>query len=137
MKRFEADNPRLKGLDRRTVLGAPYFRKGARPPKFEVNGRGVDIEPAHVEIILPREQDVAGNGQVDETEYQNLYLRFFRDLPEGDRLRILVELDAVPGEIAGGFNHETEGRLFRSVVRGNRFDELSDKIETALARRKQ
>lgn len=137
MKRFEADDPRLNGLDRRTILGAPYFRKGARPPKLEVNGGAVDIEPAHVEIILPQEQDVTVSGHVDETEYQNLHLRFFRDLAAGDRLRILVELDAVPGEIACGFNHETEGRLFRSMVRGNRFDALREKIETALARREQ
>ncbi|MFM0089303.1 metallophosphoesterase [Paraburkholderia sediminicola] len=137
MKRFEADDVRLNGRDRRTVLGAPSFRKAPRPPKLEVIEGVTDTEQPHVEIILSQEQDVTAHEQVDESEYQNLYLRFFRDLPEGDRLRILVELDAVPGEIAGGFNHETEGRLFRTVARGNRIDELREKVETALARREQ
>jgi hypothetical protein len=137
MKRFEADDVRLGKRERRIVLGAPNFRRAPRPCKPEVVEKVADTEPAHVEIILPREEDVTSNGQVSETEYQNLYLRFFRDLAEGDRLRILVELDAVPGEIVGRFNHETEGRLFRSVVRANRFQELRDKVETALARREQ
>lgn len=135
MKRFEADDIQLGGRDRRIVLGSPNFRRAPAPPKPEVIRDVPHTEPAHVEIILPKEEDVTSNGQADETEYQNLHLRFFRDLAEGDRLRILVELDAVPREFGGNFNHETESKLFRSIVRANRFNELHDKIENALTRR--
>lgn len=137
MKRFEAGNEALGECGRRTVLGSPNFRKVPRPSTPDVVENDNYAELAPVEIIVPAEESVAANGHVDETEYQNLYLRFFRDLAEGDRLRILVELDAVPSEIAGGFNHETESRLFRNVVRANRFDDLRGKVSDALAEAKQ
>lgn len=135
MKRFEADDARLNGCDRRNLLGSPNFRKAPRPTKIEIVENIVNAEPASVEIIVPREEYVIDNRQIDETEYQNLFLRFFRDLSEGDRLRILVELNAVPSNIAGSFNHETESRLFRSVARTSRFDELREKIKDALVER--
>ena len=79
---------------------------------------------------------MAGNSRVDETEYQNLHLRFFRDLTEGERLRILVELDAVPNENMDHFTHETESKLFRNIAKMNRFDQLREKVEEALTKRK-
>jgi predicted phosphodiesterase len=135
MKRFEADDVRLAGRDRCFVLGSPNFRKAPIPSKPVVAESGAGTEPATVEIVVSEEESVTADGQVDETEYQNLYLRFFRDLAEGERLRILVELDAVPAEIAGGFNHDTESRLFRSVIRANRFGQLREKVESALSKR--
>lgn len=137
MKRFEDDTIRLGNRDQRIVLGAPNFRRAPKPFRQGLTDRSGSATVAQVEIISTKEEDVTCNGQVDETEYQNLYLRFFRDLAEGERLRILVELNAVPGEITGGFNHEMESKLFRSAVRANRFDELRNKVETALARRQQ
>ncbi len=137
LKRFEADIVRLGGRDSRTVLGAPNFRLGPKPPEQQFFKTFVDTAQAHVEIILPTEEGVIANIQVDESEYQNLHLRFFRDLDEGDRLHILIGLNAVPDVIRGGFNHETESRLLRNVVRANRISELRDKIENALAKREQ
>lgn len=136
MKCFEAADEGQGDRHRRTILGSPNFRRAARPPKQEIVDKNSDTEPARVEIILPAE-DVASNKHVDETEYQNLHLRFFRDITNGERLRILVELGAVPADFLGGFNHETEGKLFRSVVRTNRFDELRAKVERVLAEREQ
>ncbi|BCG86890.1 hypothetical protein MesoLj113c_30000 [Mesorhizobium sp. 113-3-9] len=137
MKRFEADDVRLRGRDSRIVLGSPNFRRAPRPKMLEPDVLDAHAQTAMVEIIVPKEEDVAADAQVDEAEYQNLYLRFFRDLTEGERLRILVELDAISGDIAGGFNHEIESRLFRSVVRANRFHDLRRKVDEALIKRER
>lgn len=137
MKRFEADDVRLGGRGPRIVLGSPNFRRAPRPKTQDPATFAADAEPAMVEIIVPKGEEVTADTNVDETKYQNLHLHFFRDLTEGDRLRILVELDAVSGDIAGGFNHEMESRLFKSVVRGNRFDDLRRKVEDTLAKREK
>ena len=136
MKRFEADELRLNGLSQRTALGSPNFHKAPRAKKSEVVDNAATHEPAPVEIIVPQGENAAVDGHVNEAEYQSVYLRFFRDLSEGDRLVILAELNAVPGDIAGNFNHELESRLFRNVVRKGHFDELRSKVESALATRK-
>jgi len=136
MKRFESDDMRLGGHGQRTVLGSPNFLKATRPSIGTRVKTGQDMEPAPVEIILPPEEEMAGNSRVDETEYQNLHLRFFRDLTEGERLRILVELDAVPNENMDHFTHETESKLFRNIAKMNRFDQLREKVEEALTKRK-
>ena len=135
MKRFEADVVRLGGRSHRTVLGSPNFRRAPKPQVFDVLAAEAAPEPAPVEIMMPPEEDVAAHSEVSDTDYQNLYLRFFRDLADGDRLRILVELGAVPREIRGAFNHETESKLFRTVVRAKRFEELRAKVEDAFAQR--
>lgn len=134
MKRFEADDGRLKGRDRRIVLGSPNFRKSPLPDVAPTED-WIHDQPAPVEIIISEEDDVNADASVDEAEYQNLHMRFFRDLGEGERLRILVELDVVPAEIAGGFKHETEARLLRSAVRARKYDKLRALVEEALARR--
>lgn len=136
LKYFEADDKRQGESHPRTILGSPNFRRAAKPLKQEIAEKNCDAEPIRVEIILP-EEEAPINKQVDEIEYQNLYLRFFRDIDNGDRLRILVELDAIPADFVGSFNHETEGKLFRSVVRANRFEELQAKVESVLAEHKQ
>ena len=136
MKRFEADDARLGTQDQRIVLGSPYFCQAPRPAPTQT-GEPTAPEAALVEIIVPQEEAVTTGGQVDETEYQNLYMRFFRDLAEGDRLRILVALGAVPAGMTARFNHETESKLLRSIVRVGRFDDLKAKVEEALANRPQ
>lgn len=136
MKRFEADDARLGKQDRRIVLGSPYFCQAPRPP-VAPTGESVAQEAALVEIIVPQEEAVTADGQVNEAEYQNLYMRFFRDLAEGDRLRILVALGAVPAGMTSRFNHETESKLLGGIVRAGRFDDLKAKVEEALANRHQ
>ncbi len=134
MKRFEADDARLGGRAKRIVLGSPNFRKAPLPEPARAEDL-IDRDPAVVEIIVGEGDDVNADRQFDETEYQNLHMRFFRDLGEGERLRILVELDVVPADVAGGFKHETEARLLRSTVGARKYDRLRSLVEEALARR--
>ncbi|MFZ4877193.1 metallophosphoesterase [Janthinobacterium sp. Mn2066] len=131
MKRFECDDKRLGGKDSRIVLGSPNFLMA---PKPAVPFASVPIDSSRVEIIQPPKK-VTVVGKVDESAYQNIYLRFFRDLAEGERLRIFFELNALPSEISGRLNHEMEGKFLRSIVDANRFEELQEKVEYALERR--
>lgn len=131
MKRFESDDKRLGGKNSRIVLGSPNFLTAPMPA---VPFTAMPLDSSRVEIIQLPDQ-VNAVGKVDETAYQNLYLRFFRDLAEGERLRIFFELNALPGEISGRLNHEMEGKFLRSIVDANRFEELQEKVEYALAKR--
>jgi hypothetical protein len=132
MKRFEPDEGRLNGRDPRFVLGSPYFRQAQLPEK----NAGILPSPAQspeVEIVVSQEEAaLSGDIEIDEGEYQTLYLRFFRDLAEGDRVRILVELGAIPVGLSAHFNHETESRLLRSIVKNGRFDDLKTTVSNAL-----
>ena len=132
MKRFEADEGRLGGRDARFVLGSPYFRQGETPEKRAGTLHSPPQSP-EVKIIASREEVVlAADIKIDEGEYQNLYLHFFRDLAEGDRLRILVDLGAIPAGLNANFNHETESRLLRNIVKSGRFDDLKKTVNDAL-----
>ena len=133
LKRFEADDGRLGDYAGRNVLGSPNFRRGNKV-HAEV-APAAQGENAEVEIVVPEEDNVTLGGNVSDTEFQNLHLRFFRDLGAGDRLRILVELDAVPPGMRGNFTHDIESRLLRNVAKGERFAELKEKVIAALAKR--
>lgn len=136
MKRFEGTDVLLAETNQRTVLGSPNFRRAARPSSLAVE-KFSKTAPAHVEIILPKEESVILGSEVDNSEYQNLYLRFFRDLSELERLNIFISLNVIPGEFSGGLKHEMEGKLFMSVVRADRFAQLRDSVEKELDNREQ
>lgn len=135
MKRFESDDSRLCGQERRTVLGSPHFRRAPRPATPKPVEDTSAAEPAAVEIISTTPEEMNATPNLNDAQYQNLYLQFFRDLTEGERIRILVELDAIPGNLPSGLNHEMESRLFQSAVRSDRLADLREKIGDALAKR--
>jgi hypothetical protein len=64
-------------------------------------------------------------------------LRFFRDLPEVLRRRILVELEAIPSDLTDRLDHTIEQRLFAKLVAQGRLDKLSAAIDAAVLEQKQ
>lgn len=113
---FEADDKRLGGKKPRYKLRCPNFKLASRPPKFEeaaaktegevpeqVAEPIVELVPAEIE-----EGEVADMPPAIEG-YGPIELRFFRDLLEGERLRILIALDAVP--------HDSDDRMTRGLQR--------------------
>lgn len=129
MKRFELDRPFLEGRQERNVLGSPYFRRGAQlaPPALGA----VDDPPQAQAVANP----VTGSKEVDlaMTDHVRLIrLRFFRDLPEDCRRRILVELDAIPADLTDRLDHTIEQRFFARLVAQGRMDELAAAIDAAI-----
>lgn len=134
MKRFERDVLFLEGRSERHVLGSPNFRRGARPV---ASLQGMMEEP-------PQAQPVAnpstGSKEVDlsmSEEVRLIRLRFFRDLPEERRRRILVELEAIPADLTDRLDHTIEQRFFAKLVAQGRVDKLSAAIDAAILEHEQ
>ena len=62
-------------------------------------------------------------------------LRFFRDLYENERLKILVELDAIPAESNERINQGLERRLFDWLAREGRLPDLILMIDRLIGER--
>lgn len=114
--RFEADGKRLGGKEPKFRLRCPNFVRAPRPPgpvgAAETSNSAkpddiiepiVELVPAAVEKGKFTEMPPAIEG------FDLIELGFFRDLLEGERLRILVELNALP--------HDSDDRMTRGLQR--------------------
>ena len=68
--------------------------------------------------------------------YETARLRFFRDLFEGERLRILVELDALPENFNERMSQGLERKLFDMLVRNEKLHEIEIMIDQLIGERK-
>ena len=114
------------------ALGSPNFKKIGQVPVrpgqiadvVEDDSAAepvVELVPAEgfetsAEETPPMPQDAEG--------YELALLRFFRDLYENERLKILVELDAIPAESNERINQGLERRLFDWLAREGRLPDL-------------
>lgn len=73
----------------------------------------------------------------DAEGYELALLRFFRDLYESERLRILVELEAFPAESNQRMNQGVERRLFDWLAREGRLPEVIAMIDKMIGERKE
>ncbi|MGB3643360.1 MAG: metallophosphoesterase [Mesorhizobium sp.] len=134
MKRFERDDRFLEGKSERNVLGSPYFSRAPRPV---APVQGMVDEPPQVQPVA---NSVTGSKEVDLSmpdDIRLVRLRFFRDLPEELRRRILVELEAIPADLTDRLDHTIEQRFFAKLVAQGRVGELSAAIDAAILKQKQ
>ena len=61
--------------------------------------------------------------------YRLLLLRFFRDLTEGERLRILTELDAISLDSEDQMTQATERHLFDWLIRQGNMDGIQRLVD--------
>lgn len=59
-------------------------------------------------------------------------LRFFRDLPEERRRRILIDLGAIPVDLTDHLDHTIEQRFFAKLVAQGCLDKLSAEVDSAI-----
>jgi 3',5'-cyclic AMP phosphodiesterase CpdA len=134
MKRFEQDTAFLEGRSKRNVLGSPYFRRGTpliKPVQATLN------EPPQAQPVA---NPVTGSKGADlsmSTDVRLLRLRFFRDLSEAHRRRILVELEAIPADLTDRLDHTIEQRFFAKLVAQGKLEKLSTAIEKAILEQQQ
>ncbi|KVT48320.1 metallophosphoesterase [Burkholderia ubonensis] len=134
MKRFERDATFLEGRSERNVLGSPYFRRGApsvAPMQIRMDG------PPLMQLVA---NPVTGSKEADLSmpdDVRLIRLRFFRDLTEEYRRRILVELEAIPADLTDRLDHTIEQRFFTKLVAQGRLDKLSAAIDAAILEQKQ
>lgn len=139
---FQADDKRLGGSKPRFTLGSPNFRKYKLPI--------VDQDVADVSTVGSSESEpilevVAVDGEEGETPpmpppvegYQLALLRFFRDLLENERLRILVELDALSADSDERMTQGVERKLLDWLVGQGRLPEVNQMIDRLIDEREQ
>lgn len=142
---FEADNQRLGGGSPNYRLGCPSFRKVARqgapitaqlgdvPP---AEGNALSVEPTF-EMVPMESSDGEPMLMPPSVEgYEIARLRFFRDLLEGERLRILVALEAIPEKFDEPMSQGLERRLLDRVVRDGKLGEVEKMINQVIDERK-
>lgn len=134
---FEADDKRLGGKEPRFTLGSPNFKKvgpAPVPDKTDVGGGAAAFEwvPAEgVEAIAGETLPMPPNAE----GYELTLLRFFRDLYESERLKLLVELEAIPAESNERINQGVERRLFDWLAREGRLPEIISMIDRLIDER--
>lgn len=141
---FEADDTRLGGKKPRFTLGSPNFRR-CKPPKtaYGVEDAPIPEETAPSEPIVelvPADSADAVQGEMtpmppDAEGYELALLRFFRDLLENERLRILVELNAIPPDSDERMTQGVERKLFDWLARVGRLPEVISMIDELIAER--
>lgn len=146
---FENDDKRLGGKDPNYRLNSPNFRVAPLP---EVTSPPSLIEPALAEeentasfasdigVVLP--EPLKGGTKfipsVSDTEgYEIARLRFFRDLFEGERLRILVELGALSESFNERINQGIERKLLDLLVREGKLEGIEKMIDQLVGERKE
>lgn len=142
---FEADDKRLGGKAPNFRLACPSFRKAGRPDAPETaqisdalvgkaNACSAEstIEMAPMESLEGEPQSMPPTPE----GYETARLRFFRDLLEGERLRILVELDALPENFNERMSQGLERRLLDMLVRDGKLGEVEKMITKLISERK-
>lgn len=142
---FEADDKRLGGKVRNFRLGCPSFRKADRPdvPKAAQHLDAPSIEAsthsATPTIAMIPMESLTGEPPAMQPKaegYETARLRFFRDLLEGERLRTLVELDALPADSNERMSQGLERKLFDMLVRNGKLGDVERMIDQLIKERK-
>jgi len=139
---FEADIRALGGGQPRFVLGSPNFKKGTRPngddlatgERASAGDGGLDQRQV-VEFVAKELAEETSPMPSSAEGYELALLRFFRDLLENERLRILVELDAIPANFDERMTQGVERKLFDWLAREGRLLELDRMIDKLIEER--
>ena len=90
------------------------------------------IEMVPTESLAGEPSTMAPN----EEGYETARLRFFRDLLEGERLRILVALDALPDESDEQMSQGLERRLLDMLVKEGKLSDVEKMMDQLIGERK-
>ena len=143
--RFEADIKRLGGKTPNFRLACPFFRNGDPPVAHTMDqpiDASIDDESAYsvpptIEMI-PMESLKGGPQSMTPMAegYETARLRFFRDLLEGERLHILLELDALSENFDERMSQGLERRLLDMLVRNGKLGEVEKMMDRLIGERK-
>lgn len=140
--KFEGDAERLGGPGSQYVLECPNFRAGvAKKRENEPANQAATPEESSepvIEMVAQAESVQEGLQVSPETPgYRLELLRFFRDLTEGERLLILITLDAISADSDDRMTQAVERRLFDWIIRQGKIDDLRRLVDTYISRNNQ
>jgi len=143
---FEGDEKPLGGKGANFRLACPSFRKVATPcitgttEPVELAAGLADACESEANIDAASEElfDEGLNYMPSHVEgYGITCLRFFRDLLEGERLRILIELDALPEGFNERMTQGLERKLLDKLARNGKVGDVGDLINKMIGERKE
>ena len=127
-KRFSRDDEFLAGKEGAHILASPNFRRSA-PPALDGYQKSTDAPTVNA-IVNP----ITGSGKAEMdigVRDRTLRLKFFRDINDVQRLKILVELADLPDDIHK-LDHSLERTFFARILKKGLGDELAAAIEIAI-----
>lgn len=142
---FEADNERLGGKTPQFKLACPFFKKS------QLSHSKVTLLPSDIPVPAQNMFDVtpiaenafhanfSEENQIMQSKvegYEIARLKFFRDLFEGERLRILIELDVLPRDFQERMSQGLERKLFDKLVQDGKMSEINDMLNRLISERK-
>ena len=132
--RFDADEKRLGGPDPTFVLGCPNFRASDTAMVQYGLQAEVQVLSKQRESVVEIVAEAFQNSKEPEVSpeppgYRLLLLRFFRDLTDGERLRILSDLDAIPLDSDDQMTQATERHLFDWLIRQGKMSDIQRLVE--------
>lgn len=143
-KRFEADDVRLGGHKPRNLLASPNFRRGPPPVAAVLDESPVQSVPdaMHPEPVRSGDSPADNaavpepaspkNAPVDamnDAAFQLVLLKFFRDLTAAQRLKVLIDLNALPDDWNEELTLMMERNLIEDLVKDGRLGALDSSIE--------
>ena len=136
---FEADEKRLGGKDPRFTLGSPNFRNAPRPAAADDKAvEGAEDAKPVVELV-PAEPDREDWETVPKPPiidgYDLIMLRFFRDLLESERLRILMALDALASDSDERMTQGVERKLLDWLAKHGKLSDVARMMDELIAER--
>ena len=127
-KAFVEDTIGLGGAQPHFILASPNFREGEKPSSHNKEDQAI-VEDGP-ELV---KNDNINKNQEREVEMSDQYstalLQFFRDLSASQRLEILVKLGALPNDWTGTMTQALERRMFDSLHRAGRMNEIIEEIQ--------
>lgn len=121
-KRFVEDTVRLGGQEPRFVLGCPNFKGAAASIRVSKPEPVLSETPIEIVISAPELPQAQDEKMTDD--YSMLLLRFFRDISPDNRLKILVELGAIPAGWTDVLSQPNERRAFDALIKKGRLHDI-------------
>ncbi len=103
-----------------------------QPPQTSTGLTGIVTGVEKGAPVIPIDTDggpTLGEGIAMDDDYSLLVLKFFRDLDESQRLKILVELDILPKGSLGTLTHAIERRCLDRALGQGKIQELAKAVE--------
>lgn len=126
-KRFEEDLIRLGGKAPRFILGCPNFKD--KPWNASTHDANPEIVEPQKEIVITAPELTKAQDDKMADDYSMLLLRFFRDISPDSRLKILVELGAIPTGWTDVLSQPNERKAFDALVKKGRAPEIAQALE--------
>jgi predicted phosphodiesterase len=152
LTRFRRDNAFMEGMADRQVLASPNFRRAPRPtvtPPVDrpASDGAPEVEPVVIAPATASPADAtlnAGNPVEPAPDIEPsptvdqrvLQLRFFQELPEGERLKALLDLGAMRPDFRGRLDHSMERRLFRMLIKQGKAQAIVERLDSAEAKKR-